>query len=244
MQILEQTLEEIGRLKKDLNARVIVKVPSKYETQTGTETHQYTFRPVAVEEQVLIPEHEEPGEPDTQKREAAKQELQQHYESCPWYSGRYRAGKVLIVDEGELDERLEGWLEELEKEKSLKTHEITSYSVRANVDSQEYEKFKIKPIDENIKRIEKAREDLKDFYKIAETRELRQKIGETIGYTGISILVDEFKRGTRLIEDELKKIYGAKKYYFISDADKRVRIKAGQALGYSRLRIWLHGFWK
>ena len=55
-------------------------------------------------------------EPDIQKRESAKQQLQQFYDNSEWYSARYIAGRALSVKDNEPEGRLKKWVDELKEQ--------------------------------------------------------------------------------------------------------------------------------
>ncbi len=188
--------------------------------------------------------------PDIGKRKNAEQQLQQIYDSSEWYSARYAAGKSLNVRPEELDKNINSWLSELGKDirlpnsRSVKTGEreediiitgnwMTGAPSGPCADRRTYmvKDFIEVPIEENVRKIDKARKDSTFLYKLADKRELRQKIGSLLGVSRTEFLYNELVRGgDSLSKEELKELYPFVKGYY--------RIRAGEKLGYSRLRIW------
>lgn len=90
---------------------------------------------------------------------------------------------------------------------------------------------------EEVKKI--AGEDLAMLYTIAPSKELRKRIGHVSGMDDVSILADEvmgYYVNQHLTKEELKRVYNSKE----KNVPKEAIMRAGLALGYGGLMIFLH----
>jgi len=230
METLEQTLAEVERLRRNLFKEIViqeggVKEVEYYEPGYSLGVDSYVEERRGVEE--VYTERITP--PDTERREAAKEQLQQIYDSSEWYSARYIAGRILDID---VNDNLSKWIDEicnklkLPKTKRVKIGEHTKtdyspdytfkhwYSVDYTV-----EDYKDEPIPENVEIINQAKEDISKLFKLSRSPKSRLSGSPQI---------------VRLLKSRL----------YTHNKDRAVRIEAGKALSYSSLRIWLHEFFR
>ena len=106
MERLEDVLSHVESLKDDLTANIQDEKGRWEEVITGGSRggNCYSGEDVYFINQEAIP--------NTEKREAARKELQKLYDSSEWYSARYNAGKSLELD---VDSQLESWIDNLRK---------------------------------------------------------------------------------------------------------------------------------
>jgi hypothetical protein len=218
MENLEGILKRIEGLKKDLFAEVVIQeaIEGHYEDDAeeaglgsgaASDAHYYSHSKGWlhwVEGKPRI------AEPNTKKRETARKELQNIYESSEWYSVKYAAGKALDIN---VDERLELWIENLRKqlhaEEVVVEGESNVYHKGSSSGGDAREAVWDEPdiIGPDLKTREKAVEDIAGLLEVS---------------------------GLKVFRALLKEAYN------IPDNNSTIRIKAGNALGYSNLRIWVH----
>jgi len=113
---LEETLRQVERLRGDLSATI--KETERGHTETeyndggGWDSMSRYIYGETIDRWVV----DKPAEPDIKKQEAARQELQQTYDSSECYSARYAAKRDLGAKPYELEEQIHEWLGELEED--------------------------------------------------------------------------------------------------------------------------------
>ena len=114
-QSLEEVLMQVKNLRKDLDAVIVIQEGKSHidnvcmiDTSYGIWDSHYEDIEVIDEPRIT--------EPNLQKQQSATQQLQQFYETNPWYSARYIAGRALRIKDNEPKGRLIKWVEELEKQ--------------------------------------------------------------------------------------------------------------------------------
>jgi hypothetical protein len=218
MKSLEAEIIRIDRLRCDLSAKKVIQeeILEKGEEILGDASWNYGMPTGKYENDRLI--QPEITEPDTQKREAAKTQLQQIYDSSKWYSARYMAAVALGVSKEEINTSLNKLVDEIYKNlllprtRYIKTGEhketrwVSDYICKHDyLESNTVSDYNDEPISENIEIINQTITDLCKLFQLS-----------------------RFDRARDLLKARL--------YNF--DKDKSVRVKAGKALGYSNLRIW------
>lgn len=125
--------------------------------------------------------------PDTEKNESAKQGLQQICDSCPWYSGRYKAGATLGISEKELLSKFRSIINDLRSdldagedvlrpmpEESECKHSYTEYGSPVSDPIYDF-------IPDTEKQV-RAREALKDIYNNIPDKKIRKLAEEALGH--------------------------------------------------------------
>jgi len=237
MEPLEDVLRKVEDLKRALSVEIVVQERAILQHEEGHWEH------VGIQElyssKGYIDDHDEwtidkpeitqprIAHPDTQKREAARQALQQIYESSEWYSVRYVAGRALNLP---ADTNVGYWLMQLEEEiKAVKTG--TEYS-----DVLEYEQhldwfecigtttIESRCTRRDIKKSLHAIEDIENLFKISQIGAVRT-------------LLRKAYRGR--INPKKCPVDGAASFCTSPYEEKLVITRAGKTLGYSSLRIAL-----
>ena len=242
MENLEEILKQVESLGRDLSAEIVVQVGEiGFWTEVGRDYNQVQG------EDVWVPGKPDITEPDVQKREAARQQLQQTYDTSDWYSARYMAGKALRTN---VNSQVIDWVEKLTsivndhpRAKYVKVGEHEEYEDIQYWDHRWYkmptgtvEDFGYVPIPENIEINDNAREDLKKLYDLTVRTlpgKLRKATGRVLGLGGLRVAETEMTHNGQLEEHELEEIYEYSK-------NKRFRSQAGKELGYNSIRIWVH----
>ncbi|VVB78095.1 Uncharacterised protein [uncultured archaeon] len=183
---------------------------------------------------------------DPVKKENAQQRLQQIYNSSGWYFVKYKAAKILRINDDMISNQLENWLADL-KIKLGATNEITEYNspTAGGYDGSAQIWYDIPtsrasgiPLEKNLEvdseSKEKARKDLNELYQIVYPREERLKIARVLNIDEPNFLADEILRGSNLGRDELEKVY------FGLNLNKEARLKAGNNLGYPGFNVWMN----
>jgi len=210
-QSLDDVLAEVERLRCDLSAEVVLQ-----EERGHFEIHYgyggrggYTWDKEIVEKKIWVIDTERLTKPNAQKREEARQELQQVYDNNKLYSARYVAGRVLGIKA--LKTRVKQWIHNLADKLDAKREEQIwdQYTGEAGPSTA----FVRRPELDTLIGI-KIVEDSAITYPAAE---------DTIKLFELS--------GSEDARELVKKVYTK----ISSDS---LRIKAGKALGYSNLKIW------
>ena len=234
MVTLEEELARVEDLRKDLSAEIVIqKEEGHYENRnpSGTCSHKhygggdsvgYWFTCEECDGDVRTVDKPKIAEPDTKKRELARQILQQIYDSSDWFSAKYISGEIL--EDKTLNEKCNSWLNELERTLNATKLEVQYKRLEANwrnVTSDTYE-----PVYENVpvgeievpdyeKRIV-ATKDITKLYKFA---------------------LRKLYRDSDHIRKLLKRVYRTNKV-------KDVRLETGRTLGYSGIRVRIHELFK
>ncbi|MEW6621171.1 MAG: hypothetical protein AB1422_17870 [bacterium] len=255
MEPLEIILKKIEDLERDLSAEIVVQEESgHWEWRTDLKGPKYDED--FYEGEVWIIDRPRITEPDTQRRETAKAELQKIRESSEWIAARYEAratlsgwGYVRIDDEVDL------WFDELRKRLTKNTTVGEGYNVEEDLRTL-YENTT--PANHKLRRkagellgIDEVdilghelsvylgssnlftREQINMIYKSAKDVEHRRLASRLLGINSGDFLAYELHRGEKLNEDQQREVYK-----FATNAQDR--ILAGNLLGYSKARIWLH----
>jgi len=195
METLEKTLGHVESLRRDLSANIQEETGYWDEVITGGSRggNWYTGEDVYFVEQKAIP--------NTEKREVARKELQQLYDSSEWYSARYAAGYALNQYDEKLNDKICLWLDELKRKLELPKYEVkgvrreTTMINECNEDGDEipywYTRDEKVKIPENIRIIKNAKEDLRHFYKNNKQKNVRNLAGKALGYSSLRIFANE-----------------------------------------------------
>ncbi|MEI7719041.1 MAG: hypothetical protein WCI72_04180 [archaeon] len=183
---LENILQKVEFLRKDLFAEIIVKEEVEevgYWTESGRNHSQ-----VQGEDVWVITRYGEPQitKPNTEKRELAKTQLQQIYDGGEWYSSRYRAGEALKIPKEEFDKKIVEWIGYLKKDLHAE-REIDAPLER----HCSYNEVGL-PTTGSIPDIEvrsRAQEDLNYLYKKTSDRAIGTLAGKALGYSKLRILL-------------------------------------------------------
>lgn len=238
MEKLEQTLAEVKRLEEDLSAEIVLGFSEEtievWKEEFGDSSWNYgcpTGKTYLTTETIEIPIKE----PDAKKREDARQGLQKIYDSSEWYFARYAAGRVLTIEETRIKSDLEKWLDILCKDARLNWGYNAPITRGCTPDFQpdNGEEFVITD-KEAYSKVNKAKKDLRIFYRVLRSKENLSKIGEALDIPKPKTLSDIIlsRRHLDFNHEELETIY--------SYGYGKARVEAGKALGYSPLRIWAH----
>ncbi len=217
MENLEDVLRQIEDLRRELGADVVVQKEVghfKYTGPKGDEArHLASLNGRCEEYEEWIVDVHEKKAPDTQRREFAKKQLQQVYDTSEWYSARYVAGGSLGID---ANSQLESWIEilknDLNSEKVVEGHyenqEVCVGGWHSSGGTLRYDvrNVWVDPTTEpDEERRLKAVQDLGELLRLATSTKIKD------------ILTQTYERN--LIN---------------------VRKEAGKTLGYSDLKIWAH----
>jgi len=109
MESLEDVLSHVESLRKDLGAEIVVNRGKGHWENVCLIDNSYGIWVSSYEDQFVI---DEPriAHPDTERREKAKKDLEQVYDSNEWYSARYVAGRALGINP---DCKPKKWVSEL-----------------------------------------------------------------------------------------------------------------------------------
>jgi len=220
-QSLEDVLAKVENLRKDLSAE---SVAQKEELGFREGYHEFNSEGMdtyGIQVLRII-------KPDTQKREVAKQQLQETYDSSDWYSARYNAGRALGIRDNEPKGRLNSWVSDLIKKLDAEIvvqEEIADY----------------KPAVEAPDRADYISDD--DYY-----TDVYSYANLSSNKTSIKIVKqpriahpDTSKR--QQARKDLDRLRGElRKTYKNFNVGAEERIEAGKLLGYSGLRIRVHEF--
>ena len=189
---------------------------------------------------------------DTQRRESARQQLQQTYDSSEWYSARYVAGRALNLSKEKMNRDMDSWLVELTNQlKSTKegrrkvivgSHFVcmggggVMSSCDAHAGPNDSDR-KYEEVDDYKERLF----DLVDFEKrqntIRDARHLFQLTKSPKAKTFLeSVYVGKFDS----LLDEAPEDVNAYRHGVNLGLKSKIRTEAGKALGYSSLRVWVH----
>ncbi len=242
LQCLEDAFGQVLKLERDLSAVIVHQEEVGHYEQ---EKQHLDYYEVDNFYYVDIPRI---AEPDVQKRDAARQQLQQVYDTSNWYSARYVAGRAFGA---EVNSQAIDWIEQLAK--VINDHPVSKYikvgehEVYEDVQSWDYkrwysvpagtvEDFDNVPIPENIEVNNNAREDLKKLYNLTVRTlpgKLRKATGHVLGLGSLKVAETELIHDGQLNEHELEEVYEYSK-------NKGFRSQAGKKLGYSSIRICVH----
>jgi len=126
MEDLETSLRKVEDLRRDLSAEIVVQDEESHIEQkaiydvTGSRDGAHAANVEYIDENII--DKPRITKPDTQKREAARQALQQLYGYSEWYSARYSAGKEL-GQTLQIKEKVNLWLADLVKRVNEKKDE-------------------------------------------------------------------------------------------------------------------------
>ena len=200
MDDLETTLKKVEDLRRDLSAEIVVEeavthLGYLHEVPKGLRGDE--GRHLSLEE---IQYYQEQGEivdrsavmgPDMQKREAAKIQLQQVYNSSEWYSARFEARGALNINNKPLEDELKEWIQQLSDD--LCAGEEREKWGQLPVSYTQYGP----PLTEFFPDIEtqnRAHKDLEHMYHHLQNKSMRILTGKTLGYSSIKIWFDELFR--------------------------------------------------
>jgi len=199
MNSLQESLDEANKLIRDLSAEIVVQ-----EATQGHWEQEHVYFPVRRYYDMENDEYRDTwteGSPaitnqDTEKRESARENLKRIFRSSEWYSVRCKIGRALAINEDELSEMANAWIEELdERRKKTKTFtkEVcigtrTEYrdvlvkpcggEDRSWLDTEAYEvpDYEERTHTAPTKDAINASEDLRELYEIHPSKDTRQKI--------------------------------------------------------------------
>jgi len=218
MESLEKTLSHVESLRRDLGAEIVLQEGTEGRTETTIGFDKYWLPEESTE--YFIPGTPRITEPDTQKQADARAELLQVYDSSEWYSARYLAGKASAIEPKELDKQMNEWLADLKKkawlpvtkEVVVKQHVYTEHYIGDEKPST-YVLTDTEPriIEENILPRRNARRDLIRLFQASNS-----------------------PKAEKILKD-IANMSWDKGYPY---QDKEGIIESGQALSYSKFRIW------
>jgi len=218
MKDLEQTLENIKRLKRGLHAKIIISESTtipKYKVG-GCTCDGFNSYKTFVDIEEYDGEEYVPAvtTPDVKEQANARREMQEVHETCEWYSGRYESGKALKIPIQELNKEVDLWIDIL----------------KVRVLYSEKESFSVS--DDNKTN---AICDLKKMYKRLGLKEQRYNVSKLLNISEIDFLCDELSRNCCDLDgSELKELYCS------NNVSSETRKAAGRKLNYWLPRIWLN----
>ncbi len=118
MNVLKAAIRKVEQLRRDLSAEIVIQeedghfedidaTPRNPDWGGYANCADMSYEPIY--EKRWIVDKPAVKEPDTEKREAAKVELQQIYVLSKWFSVRYRTGKALDISDAELNDNMISW---------------------------------------------------------------------------------------------------------------------------------------
>jgi len=218
MNTLEESLQEIAGLKRDLNAERIVQAERGHEQVIpGSDRGSGPCSFDKVWDYEYIIDEPEIREPDTKRKETAKRRLTEIYSSCSWYSARYAAGRLLGVESDEFEKVIRTWSDILHEEMGSDRKETESrighgvdelYSSKGYIETTyEYEvEISVPDVDRRLRACEDAaqllegsgseivRRLLEYAYKRNRSKEVRKQAGKALGYARVRMWVGELLR--------------------------------------------------
>lgn len=252
METLDSTLERIAVLKADLTAETIIQEQEshwetgyKLDPSGGGTSVDRTI--IEVEEEII--DKPRITEPDTQKRELTRLELRQIIDASPWYSAKYFALEVLTGNKSEANTYIRLWAPKLEAMLEAETE------TRARAIEDILRLVKISNSSEAADLLEKAWKGTADVVERSQAVKILQGHQEQLARLVQSWIPElqkqmeintEIKRNVvdelanLLIHSDSKDIIHLLREIWKNDNDSVARVKAGKALGYSKIRIWLH----
>jgi len=183
---LEETLAKVKRLRENLSAEVVVQEQEGHEEDTYGPHNSYGIFYIIDKYRIT--------NPDNQKRESAKQQLQQIFESHKYYSARFSAGQALYSGEwkneisfrgksnveerwaGLLGQKRDLWKNELERELST-----TDLEKKESIET-DILGFEIGTFSEKL---------IKQIYSEGVHKDLRKKAGIHLRYSPLRIWAHE-----------------------------------------------------
>ena len=213
METLEQTLSHVDSLWRDLNAEIVLQEGDGHLVEyEGYGKGGYYGQDEPSSQTRWVETISRITKPDEEKRENARQQLQQVYDSSQWYRARYDAGNILGISS---ESQLNLWTCELEKEldSTKKENRLVEYQVEELEISKGYSGVQVST------RIEMREIDVPD-----EQRRLK-------AVKDLSRLFEASK--SLVIKDILTRAYE-------ENECKKVKKKAGDALDYPSIKIWYH----
>lgn len=220
MESLEAEFRRIEDLRRGLSTEVLIyeggkifkKVWEPYGPQVrgGLGLGHYKMKEVT--------EHFVKG-PNTQKRKAARNELQQIYDSSEWYSAKYAAGNALSLDLNQLKLQTEEWITDL----------VVNQLNAEIIVQEEKSHIEVTPINGPVVGGERA-----DSYRYDEEERVIDQP---------EIKSPDIEKRKKADSDltALINMFGfPKKRKLYRSHNPDISTRAGKALGYSKLRIWVH----
>ncbi len=189
MENLEKIIKKVKKSEKDLSAEVT-------REEYVTVAYQVTNHFIGTGSSYVDEESNElrtVTKPDTEKRENARKELQQIYDSSEWFGARYIAGKLLHIDQILFNNSLEEWLDDLRIEINLPGKTVKYYQgiIRYTCDGyNSYKNWDVPVYEimsmttkhpENVKRKNIAKKDLYYLYRFAKDEGIKTKITDILG---------------------------------------------------------------
>ncbi len=258
METLEKILSQVRGLRIDLSAEIVLQEevghwsdePYQYKDDCGDGgRNSWTeYRNVWVIDKPKI------AYPNIEKQEEARQQLQQVYDSCPWYSARYKAGRALRLH---VNSQLKTWTSKLEEKLGATKKETkkimvgshdefetinyqlpscdghagpgSDYKYVGSVNDYEDKEFNLADKEERLKAIR----DACHLFEISSSSDVKDLIRRIYESSDKGILRWGEKQD---IFDEVNESGNNINTGFIS----QIRTEAGKALGYSPLKIWVH----
>jgi hypothetical protein len=263
MESLEAELQKVERLEEDLSAEIVI------QKEEGHYEHFETSWPEGVNQEAMddffygyeewVVDKPKITEPNTQKRQTAKSELQQVYDFSDEPIARYVAGRALLVNSHELDRIINESLGYLEKQ--LISEKNSGLTESVAIGEHEEEDTSLAPLPScdrhagpdtvyrtitdyeerpiwvpNTAHRLKALEDAKVLWKLSDSSSVEDLLKKH--YNNNDSEEVRINAGRTLLNntknrEKLKTFYKSSEFLDL-------RIEAGQKLDYPQLRIWAH----
>jgi len=223
MEALETVLRKIEDLKKDLYAEIVIQKEEGHREpywSRPTGSYHRDGDPGEPDTERWVVDKPKIANPDKQKREAARTELQKIYDSSEWYSARYAAGKGLGLNTNQLSSQVERWVVALDRQRYLT---IVTQEERSHFESHD------------------VTEIVCDGYSTGSRYETRVESECIIDQPKIEKPdIETRKNADSDLTALLKMLNYSTKRELYEHPDPYVRKIAATALGYSNLRVWAH----